>query len=146
MIDRFHDANRRRWEAASASWARRADTRGIWHKCHRDPSLALHASELAWLQDVSGKSLAVLGSGDNQIVFALAGMGARVTSVDVSASQIAIARDRAATLGLNVASFAPMSSTCRLLTVQPSTWSSPGAMSRYGSPTCAASTVKPRAF
>jgi len=103
MIDRIHEANRRRWEAASSSWARRADTRGIWRKCHRDPSLALHASELAWLQDVSGKSVAVLGSGDNQVVFALAGMGARVTSVDVSASQIAIARDRAATLGLNVA-------------------------------------------
>jgi len=102
MIDRFHEANRRRWEAASSSWARRADTRGTWRKCHRDPSLALDAAELAWLRDVPGKSVAVLGSGDNQVVFALAGMGARVTSVDVSASQIAIARDRAATLGLDV--------------------------------------------
>jgi SAM-dependent methyltransferase len=102
MSEHFHDANRRRWDAASSSWARRADTRGIWRRCHRDPSLALHASELAWLRDISEKSVAVLGSGDNQVVFALAGMGAKVTSVDVSASQLAIARDRAATLGLIV--------------------------------------------
>jgi SAM-dependent methyltransferase len=102
MVDRFHEANRRRWDAASASWAHRADTRGIWRKCHRDPSLALHASELAWLHDVAAKRVAVLGSGDNQVVFALAGMGASVTSVDISDSQLSVARDRAALLGLAV--------------------------------------------
>src|SRR5215472_15198346 len=62
----------------------------------------LHDSELAWLRDVAGKKIAVLGSGDNQVVFALAGMGALVTSVDISKRQIEIARSRATALGLQV--------------------------------------------
>jgi ubiquinone/menaquinone biosynthesis C-methylase UbiE len=102
MADRFHEANRRRWDAGSTSWARRADTRGIWKRCHRDPSLALHSAELKWLSDIDGKSVAVLGSGDNQVVFALSGMGAKVTSVDFSEQQLNVARRRAAALGLNV--------------------------------------------
>ena len=52
MAKHFHKGNRRRWEAGSASWARRANMRGIWRKCHRDPSLALHSAEL----DVAGLS------------------------------------------------------------------------------------------
>ena len=63
----------------------------------------LHDSELAWLRDVAGKKVAVLGSGDNQVVFALAGMGAVVTSIDISQQLIEIARSRAAALGLQVA-------------------------------------------
>ena len=42
----------------------------------------------------------MLGSGDNQVVFALAGMGAAVTSVDIS--EIEAARSRAAALGLQI--------------------------------------------
>jgi SAM-dependent methyltransferase len=102
MTNRYHDANRRRWDAGAALWAHRADTRGIWRKCHRDPSLALHPAELKWLRDLSGKRVTVLGSGDNQVVFALAGLGGKVTSVDISEKQIEIARGRAATLGLPV--------------------------------------------
>jgi 2-polyprenyl-3-methyl-5-hydroxy-6-metoxy-1,4-benzoquinol methylase len=100
MADDIHEANRRRWDAGSASWAQRADTRGIWKKCHRDPSLALHSAELRWLCDVAGKRVAVLGSGDNQVVFALSGLGAKVSSVDISERQIEVARSRAATLAL----------------------------------------------
>ena len=59
-------------------------------------------AELKWLNDVAGKSVAVLGSGDNQTVFALVGLGAKVTSVDISEQQIEIARNRAAVLGLSV--------------------------------------------
>jgi ubiquinone/menaquinone biosynthesis C-methylase UbiE len=102
MTNLFHEANRRRWDAGAESWARRADTRGIWRKCHLDPSLALHPAEVEWLRDSAGKRVAVLGSGDNQVVFALAGMGARVTSIDISEQQLAIARARAAVLGLSV--------------------------------------------
>src|SRR5207248_11014448 len=102
MVNALHEANRRRWEAGAESWAHRADTRGIWKRCHRDPALALHAAELKWLRNVADKRVAVLGSGDNQVVFALAGLGAKVTSVDISARQLDIARRRAATLSLRV--------------------------------------------
>ncbi len=102
VANRFHEANRRRWDAGSASWARRADTRGIWKRSHLDPSLALDSAELKWLNDVARKSVAVLGSGDNQVVFALAGLGAKVTSIDISEHQIEVARSRAALLGLQV--------------------------------------------
>lgn len=102
MANPVHEANRRRWDAGSASWARRADTRGIWNKCHLDPSLALHSAELTWLRDIAGRRVAVLGSGDNQVVFALSGLGAKVTSIDISKQQIEVARGRAAALGLDV--------------------------------------------
>jgi ubiquinone/menaquinone biosynthesis C-methylase UbiE len=102
VTDRFHQANRRRWDAGSGSWASRADTRGIWKRCHRDPSLALDSAELEWLSEIDGKRVAVLGSGDNQVVFALAGMGATVTSVDFCEQQLEAARQRAAALDLPV--------------------------------------------
>jgi SAM-dependent methyltransferase len=102
MANSFHEANRRRWDAGAATWAHRADTRGIWRKCHLDPSLVLHPAELNWLSDIAGSSAAVLGSGDNQVAFALAGLGAKVTSVDISDRQIEVARRRAAALGLEM--------------------------------------------
>jgi SAM-dependent methyltransferase len=102
MADHFHEANRRRWELGAASWAHHADTRGVWKRCHKDPLLAFDAAELNWLTDVAGKRVAVLGSGDNQAVFALAGLGAKVMSVDISEQQLKVARDRAAVLGLQV--------------------------------------------
>ena len=46
--------------------------------------------------------VAVLGSGENLAVFALAGMVARVTSVDISSGQLDVASRRAAELGLEV--------------------------------------------
>jgi ubiquinone/menaquinone biosynthesis C-methylase UbiE len=79
-----------------------APIRGIWKRCHLDPLLALHSAELRWLDNISGKSVAVLGSGDDQVVFALSGMGAKVTSIDVSEPQLDVARHRAAVLGLDI--------------------------------------------
>lgn len=102
MNNEFHEANRRRWNAGSESWARRADMRGTWRKCHLNPSLALNPEELRWLNDATGRHVAVLGSGDNQVVFALAGLGAHVTSVDISDEQVEVARTRAAMLGLQI--------------------------------------------
>jgi hypothetical protein len=88
MANSFHEANQRRWDAGAASWACRADTRGVWRKCHLDPSLALHPTELNWLSDIAGKSVAVLGSGDNQAVFALVGLGSKVFPRRTRAAQI----------------------------------------------------------
>src|SRR4051794_9283430 len=102
MNNPYHAANRHRWNLGASSWARRTDQQGIWDKCHRDPSLALSSAELKWLRHISGKTVAVLGSGDNVVVFALAGLGAQVTSVDFSIQQIKIAQARAKALRLQV--------------------------------------------
>ena len=98
----LHEANRQNWNAVAADWAKRMDDRGVWRRCAQEPGLALDARELHWLGNVRGKMVAVLGSGDNLVVFALAGMGAKVTSVDISENQLAVARQRAAELGLTV--------------------------------------------
>src|SRR5262245_57944560 len=61
MANRFHEANRRRWDAGSASWARRAYARGIWPRCHLDPSLAEHArlqAELHELMSATSRAVA----------------------------------------------------------------------------------------
>lgn len=98
----MHEANRRFWNAASAGWKAMHDARGTWKLCHKDPSLVLITREMELLAGVAGKSVCVLGSGDNLAVFALAGMGASVTSVDISENQLAAAEERAKALGLNV--------------------------------------------
>jgi ubiquinone/menaquinone biosynthesis C-methylase UbiE len=102
MANPFHLANRKRWEAAADQWAERADSRGIWQRCAKKPSLVLCKRELAYLAKIKNKRACVLGSGDNQVVFALAGLGARVTSVDISQRQLDIAASRAQKLGLKI--------------------------------------------
>jgi SAM-dependent methyltransferase len=103
MTNKFHEANRKRWDAGAEQWARGADSRGLWRRCPSEPQLVLSQKELEYLADVRGKRVAVLGSGDNQVVFALAGLGAVVTSVDISENQLDVARRRAKELGLSVA-------------------------------------------
>ena len=98
----FHESNRRGWDARAADWQDRPEVAEAWRRCPSDPSVALDAMELHYLKDVRGRDVAVLGSGDNLVVFALAGMGARVTSVDISAGQLAVAGGRARELGLDV--------------------------------------------
>ena len=101
-MNEIHESNRARWNEWAEWWGQRADRRGVWHMCHRDPTLVLSAGELRLLGNVRGKDVCVLGSGDNEVVFALAGMGANVTAVDISEKQLQIARARAAFLGLDV--------------------------------------------
>jgi SAM-dependent methyltransferase len=100
----MHEANRRRWDLAACWWqARRAHD---WRRCHLDPALGFERGSLALLKryagDLSGKRACVLGSGDNYAVFALCGLGATVTSVDISQAQLDIAAGRAAQLGLQI--------------------------------------------
>ena len=98
----FHESNRACWNRWADWWRRKADQRGVWRECHREPTLVLTPGEMRFLSDVRGKDFCVLGSGDNEVVFALAGMGARVTSVDISEKQLEVARERADVLGLDV--------------------------------------------
>ena len=102
MSNKFHDANKKRWNAASNRWARVADSRGLWRRCAKEPRLVLCDKVLESLGDISGRRVCVLGSGDNQVVFALAGLGAAVTSVDISQNQLDVAETRAKALGLSV--------------------------------------------
>lgn len=98
----IHSINQERWDAAADNWAASADTRGIWNTCHEDPSIVFIDKTLKHLSDVKGQKIAVLGSGDNEVVFALAGMGAAVTSVDISQNQLDHAAKRAMELGLEI--------------------------------------------
>ncbi len=101
-MNRIHEQNRACWDDSADEWRRRADRRGIWRNAHRDPTLVFCPTEMEYLAGVAGKDVCVLGSGDNEAVFALAGMGARVTSVDISERQLDVARERAGILGLSV--------------------------------------------
>jgi len=100
--DQIHAANKKRWDAGSRQWAENAERRGMWKRCPQEPNLVLCEKELAYLDGISGKRVCVLGSGDNQVVFALAGLGALVTSVDISQNQLDIAESRSISLGLEV--------------------------------------------
>ena len=100
--NRFHSANKDRWEAASEGWERAADSRGLWRRCPTEPKLVFSDTELQYLTGIAGKRVCVLGSGDNQVVFALSGMGALVTSVDISQNQLQIAERRSRELGLSI--------------------------------------------
>ncbi len=101
-MNKWHRANQRGWDAVSPGWQAGVDAKGKWRRCHIDPGLAFRREELEYLGAVSEKDVCVLGSGDNLAVFALAGMGARVTSVDISQVQLDIAAERAGELGLDV--------------------------------------------
>ncbi len=98
----MHEANRRGWDAVSPQWQARVDAQVDWRRCPEDPGTALDGRELAHLGEVAGQDLCVLGSGDNLVAFALAGMGARVTSVDISQTQLDTAASRAGELGLDI--------------------------------------------
>lgn len=102
MTNEIHELNRKRWDAGSERWAKGADSRGLWRRCPSEPELVLSDKELGYLADIRGKNVCVLGSGDNQVVFALAGLGGIVTSVDISQNQLDVAKRRAQELGLHV--------------------------------------------
>jgi len=102
MTNKIHEAIRERWDAGSEQWARGADSRGLWRRCPSEPELVFSDQELEYLAGISGKRACVLDSGDNQVVFALAGLGGIVTSVDISQNQLNVAEGRARELDLSV--------------------------------------------
>jgi len=101
-MNETHESNRAVWNHWSNWWGRRRDEEGVWNRCHRDPTLVLSPGEMQFLGNVRGKSVCVLASGDNEVVFALAGMGAKLTSVDISEGQLKVAQQRARTLDLDI--------------------------------------------
>src|SRR5262249_27201050 len=97
-----HEANKAFWDASATWWKEKEDQRGLWMKAHKDPSVVLCPTEMLFLKDVDGRKVCVLGSGDNEVAFALAGLGGHVTSVDISECRLAVAADRACILGLQL--------------------------------------------
>lgn len=97
-----HLANQNRWNAAAERWSKQTESRGIWKACVRNPEIVFCEKVMNQLTEISGKKVCVLGSGDNQAVFALAGMGAKVTSVDISEKQLEFAARRAEILGFDI--------------------------------------------
>ena len=103
-MNEMHEANRKRWDTIADIY--KVEHGEGWDRSHTDPALAFEGESLGLLRkyagDLSGKDAVVLGSGDNKAAFALAGMGAKATSVDISQRQLDVAAERAATLGLAI--------------------------------------------
>ena len=97
-----HEANRAFWDASTPWWRKREDQRGLWRQAARDPASVLSPPEMPFVQDLAGKRVCVLGSGDNEVALALAGLGGLVTSVDISQRRLDVAAERACTLGLEL--------------------------------------------
>jgi len=97
-----HKANQAFWDSATGWWKEKEDNRGLWMKAHLDPSLVISPVEMPFMKGVAGKEVCVLGSGDNEVAFALVGLGGHVTSVDISNKRLEVAAERARTLGLEL--------------------------------------------
>jgi SAM-dependent methyltransferase len=102
----MHQANRRHWNAVAEKWQQLRDRDQLWRVCHREPTYAFDGRALEMIQSfcapLQGKRACVIGSGDNYAAFALAGLGATVTSTDISELQLKVAAQRADTLGLDI--------------------------------------------
>lgn len=112
----IHETNRRLWNSQAAIWKERSNREGRWHRCHKDPDLAFEGGALQLIQTVSNglsnKRVCVIGSGDNIAASALAGLGAQVTSTDISEEQLATGARRAEQLGLSI-SFVRSDAACQ---------------------------------
>jgi hypothetical protein len=75
-------------------------------RCASEPELAFEGKALQQIRRfypvLSSRQACVMGSGDNYLAFALAGLGAQVTSVDISERQLEVADGRARALGLDL--------------------------------------------
>lgn len=102
----MHEANGRSWDASAAWWTEMRDRDGLWRRCPTEPDLGFAGGALELIGDfagdVEGMEVCVIGSGDNYAAFALAGMKAHVTSIDISGRQLETASERAAQLGLPI--------------------------------------------
>lgn len=105
-MNTMHEANRQYWNEVAEWWERLEEEGGMWQRCPGEPELAFAGGALELIREVagslSGKDVCVIGSGDNNAVFAFSGMGANVTSVDISERRLAVASKRARQLGLSI--------------------------------------------
>ena len=101
-----HEANRRHWNSQATVWEERLNRDGRWRRCHKEPELAFEGEALSTIREMVGdlrnKQVCVIGSGDNMAAYALAGLGAAVTSTDISEERLQLAASRAEILGVSI--------------------------------------------
>lgn len=105
-MNEIHEVNHKSWDAKADFWQTLRDRDQLWKRCPQEPELAFEGQALALIQEyageLAGKEVCVIGSGDNYAAFALAGLGAAVTSVDISEAQLRVAAERAKSLGIQM--------------------------------------------
>src|SRR5512146_1419548 len=101
--NKMNQANQRYWNRLAADWQKLRDQDQLWRQFPQNPEPAFDGEALEMVRqyvvDLQEKRACVIGSGDNYLAFALAGLGAIVTSTDISAQQLEIARQRSIELG-----------------------------------------------
>ena len=106
MTTSIHETNRQCWDNLSSHWKELRDRDNLWQRIPHEPDLAFEGGALDVIQtfcdNLEGKDVCVIGSGDNYAAFALAGLGANVTSTDISQRQLDVAQERAQHLGLDM--------------------------------------------
>ena len=105
-MSKIHEANRQHWNSQATTWEERLNRDGRWRRCHKEPELAFEGETLATIREMVGdlrnKQVCIIGSGDNMAAYALAGLGAIVTSTDISEERLKLAADRAEPLGVSI--------------------------------------------
>lgn len=105
-MNETHEKNRKYWDRASDNWRRLRDEDGLLSRLKKEPDLAFDGGLLDEIRnstgDLYGKDVCVVGSGDNYAAFALAGLGTRVVSTDISQEQLDTAATRSKELGLDI--------------------------------------------
>ena len=105
-MSKIHEANRRLWNNQATTWEERLNRDGRWSRCHKEPELAFEGGALATIREMVGdlrnKQVCIIGSGDNMAAYALSGLGAAVTSTDISEERLKLAADRADILGVSI--------------------------------------------
>ena len=105
-MSKIHEANRQHWNSQATTWEERLNRDGRWRRCDKEPELAFEGETLATIREMVGnlhnKRVCIIGSGDNMAAYALSGLGAVVTSTDISEERLKLAADRAEILGVSI--------------------------------------------
>lgn len=99
------EKNKVSWNLGADSYAKKYHTHEMINEILEDPSQAFHKDTWnqlnKYLPDLRGKKVCVPSSGDNHAVFALAKLGAMVTSCDIAENQLKNAEKVAKKYGLD---------------------------------------------
>ncbi len=105
-MNQIADKNRKSWNNTAALYAAREHDDARINRILDDPESAFHHTTWELIRtafpSLKGKHVCVPSSGDNHAVFALARLGARVTSCDISENQLSNAKTVAVKQGLDI--------------------------------------------